>query len=54
MPSLRASKTQALKRALTLTLEALDLLDLHDASPQAAAHLALAQQELERALQNSR
>lgn len=35
-----------LDRVLSLVTEAMDLLDASGASPEAAAHLALAQQEL--------
>lgn len=37
-------------RALALISEALDLLDAHGGSPQAAAHIALAQQDLRQAI----
>jgi len=36
----------AVERALELVTEAMDLLDAHDGSPQAAAHLSLAQDVL--------
>ena len=37
-----------INRVLSLVTEAMDLLDASGASPEAAAHLALAQQELRR------
>ena len=37
------------KRALELVTEAMDLLDAHGLAPDAAAHLALAQQSLRKA-----
>lgn len=36
----------AIKRSLALVTEAMDLLDAHSGPPDAAAHLALAQQRL--------
>jgi len=36
----------ALKRAMALVTEAMDLLDGHQGPPEAAAHLELAQQQL--------
>jgi hypothetical protein len=36
----------AIKRSLALVTEAMDLLDAHDGPPDAAAHLAFAQQRL--------
>lgn len=36
----------AVKRALALVTEAMDTLDAHGIAPHAAAHLALAQQQL--------
>jgi hypothetical protein len=39
-----------LKRALQLATEAMDLLDAHGSDPRAAAHLALAQQQLRKSL----
>ncbi|MBW0007786.1 MAG: hypothetical protein JO335_08760 [Sphingomonas sp.] len=47
-----AQQSKALKRAVTLVTEAMDLLDAHGCSPDAAAHLAMAQQEMRRALDN--
>jgi hypothetical protein len=41
---------KAIQRALQLVTEAMDLLDAHGAVPDAAAHLALAQQQLRSAL----
>jgi hypothetical protein len=46
MPSKVATKTLAVKRALALVTEAMDLLDAHVGPPDAAAHLELAQQKL--------
>lgn len=40
---------QVIKRALALVTEAMDLLDAHGIAPAAAAHLALAQQDLRQA-----
>ena len=40
---------KALRRALELVTEAMDLLDANGAAPDAAAHLALAQQDLRKA-----
>jgi hypothetical protein len=42
----------AIKRALELTTEALDLLDAHDGPPDATAHLDLCIQRLRESLQN--
>lgn len=39
-----------LRRALQLTTEAMDLLDAHGGDPEAAAYLALAQQQLRKSL----
>jgi hypothetical protein len=41
---------KALKRALLLVTEAMDLLDAHGGDPQAAAYLALAQERLRKGL----
>ena len=41
---------KAIRRALKLITEAIDLLDAHDGPPDAAAHLAVAQQRLRQAL----
>jgi len=46
MPSKVAIETLAMKRALALVTEAMDLLDAHRGPPDAAAHLELAQQKL--------
>jgi hypothetical protein len=43
------SQAKVLKRALLLVTEAMDLLDAHGASPEATAHLAMAQQKLRQA-----
>jgi hypothetical protein len=43
-------KEQSLRRALTLATEAMDVLDAHGSDPQAAAYLALAQQQLRKSL----
>jgi len=43
-------QTTANMRALTLVTEAMDVLDAHGVSPDAAAHLALAQQMLRQSL----
>lgn len=40
---------QVIRRALQLVIEAMDLLDAHGVAPDAAAHLALAQQDLRKA-----
>ena len=42
----RGTKQQAKSRALSLITEAMDLVDAYDISPEASAHLALAQQEI--------
>jgi hypothetical protein len=42
----RKSQSAAIERAAALVTEAMDLLDGHSASPEAAAHLAMAQQKL--------
>ena len=44
---------EAVRRALELTTEAMDILDGHRQCPDAAAHLALAQETLRRDLSNS-
>lgn len=41
------SKANAIKRALSLTSEAMDLLDAHQSSPEAAVHLDLCRQKLQ-------
>lgn len=43
---------KVLRRALQLATEAMDLLDGHGCSPEAAAYLALAQQHLRASLAN--
>ena len=43
-------RDKAIKRALQLVTEAMDLLDAHGAGPEAAAHLAMAQQQLRKQL----
>lgn len=40
------SPEKVLRRALRLATECMDLLDAHSADPEAAAYLALAQQQL--------
>lgn len=50
-------RSAAIKRAISLVSEAVDLLDAHGGSPEAAAHLDLGLNELRRAhdrLQNSK
>lgn len=42
------AQRRAIRRALELVTEAMDVLDAHGAVPDAAAHLALAQQALRR------
>jgi hypothetical protein len=44
------SAASATRRALALVTEAMDLLDAHGGEPDAAAHLAMAQQQLRQAL----
>jgi len=44
----------AISRAIALVTEAMDLLDAHEGPPDAAAHLALAQQLLRQAIQKKR
>jgi hypothetical protein len=44
------AQTKAIRRALELVTEAMDLLDAHHAAPDPAAHLAFAQQHLRQAL----
>jgi hypothetical protein len=44
------SQGRALMRALQLVTEAMDLLDAHGVAPDAAAHLAMAQQQLRQAI----
>jgi hypothetical protein len=38
--------SEAIKRALSLVTEAMDLLDAHGIAPESAANLAIAQQQL--------
>jgi hypothetical protein len=47
---IHAPRDEVLKRALALATEAMDLLDAHGTDPPAAAHLALAQQQLRKTL----
>ena len=47
-----ARQSGAVRRALSLVTEAMDLLDAHGGAPDAAAHLAMAQQRLRQALAN--
>ena len=47
-------QAKAVTRALALVTEAMDLLDAYDGPPEAAAHLALAQQRLRQALDTQR
>jgi hypothetical protein len=46
-------RTAALKRALSLTTEALDLLDAHGGPADAAAHLDLCRNKLQEELANA-
>jgi hypothetical protein len=46
-----ARRAKAARRALSLVTEAMDLLDAHNVAPDAAAHLALAQQRLRQVLE---
>ena len=41
-----ARRKSAVKRALTLVTEAMDIIDAHSGPPEAAVHLELAQQKL--------
>lgn len=50
MAGMRKDAKAVLTRALTLTTEAMDLLDAHGNDPGAAAYLALAQQQLRKTL----
>lgn len=50
MAGARNDGKAVLARALTLTTEAMDLLDAHGSDPGAAAYLALAQQQLRKTL----
>lgn len=42
-----SAHAKAIKRALALTTEALDLLDAHDGPPDAAAHLEMCRHKLQ-------
>lgn len=53
MAGTREDRKYVLNRALELTTQAMDLLDAHGADPEAAAYVALAQQQLRKALANS-
>jgi hypothetical protein len=44
------ARERVLLRAIQLATEAMDLLDAHGCDPRAAAHLALAQQQLRKTL----
>ena len=46
----RKQRDTVLNRALALTTEAMDLLDAHGSDPQAAAYVALAQEQLRKTL----
>ena len=46
----RTRAVWAIRRALDLVTKAMDLLDAHGAPPDAAAHLAMAQQRLRQVL----
>ena len=54
MTGSRTSKesTHAAQRAVALVTEAMDLLDAHGVAPDAAAHLAMAQQQLRQILKH--
>ena len=43
-------QSSALRRAVALVTEAMDLLDAHGGVPDAAVHLAVAQQQMRQAL----
>lgn len=45
-----ARLVKAMRHALSLVTEAMDVLDAHNIAPDAAAHLALAQQRLRQLL----
>ena len=49
----RKERKRVLNRALTLTTEAMDLLDAHGSDPKAAAYIAMAQQQLRTSLSES-
>ena len=46
----KCTQGAAIRRALTLITEAMDLLDAHDGPPDAAAHLDLAQDRIRKFL----
>jgi hypothetical protein len=48
----KANESKVARRALELVTEAMDLLDAHGVLPNAAAHLAMAQQELRKSVVN--
>jgi len=50
MAGVRLSRESVLTRALALTSEAMDLLDTHGSEPKAAVYIALAQEQLRKAL----
>ena len=52
MPRFGDKNEAALRRALALVLEAMDLLDAHDGPPEAAAHLGLARERLRQAVRD--
>jgi hypothetical protein len=47
-------REKAIKRALVLATEALDLLDAHDGPPEAAAHIEMALQKLRSSVKDGR
>jgi len=49
----RKERAAVLTRAIALTSQAMDLLDAHGGDPEAAAYLALAQQQLRKTLGGS-
>jgi len=52
MPRLGDKDEAALRRALALVMEAMDLLDAYDGPPDAAAHLSVAQERLRQAVRD--
>ena len=50
MAAERVAREKVLKRALELLTEAMDLIDAHGVDPEAAAYLAMAQQQLRKKL----
>ena len=48
-----ASKSESLSRAIVLVSEALDILDAHSGSPEAAVHLDLALEKMRQDLRTS-